>query len=335
MKKRILKALLFKKPIHLILHVTNICNLRCKTCFVDFERAGNDKLSLEEIREVAVDVGKLIWLDISGGEPFLRNDIADICSNFDAESIAIPTNGHIPQLIFDQTKIIRSKTRANLRIDVSIDGFEKTNDDIRGSSSFKNAIDTVRLLKSIKGIRIKINTVLCNRNYDEIIDFMRFIRDLDVDFHSIIFRRGAQEVDIPYDRPSYEKLLKLKKDVFEIWRAYDYGVGKFERKVLQNYQKIMYETSLRIIKEKRQIPDCLAGTFHLVIGYNGDVAFCEMLPPFGNIRYKKLKELLSLKEADRQRKSIRAKRCYCHHNCNLMDSILLNPFFYPKLLSGI
>ncbi|HLD82323.1 MAG TPA: hypothetical protein VI976_00025, partial [Candidatus Omnitrophota bacterium] len=57
-------------PKHLILHVTNRCNLRCKNCFIDFERADKREISPEKIEELAVYLKRLIWLDIGGGEPF-------------------------------------------------------------------------------------------------------------------------------------------------------------------------------------------------------------------------------------------------------------------------
>ena len=65
---------------HLILHITNLCNFRCNHCFVDFQESPID-LTLDEIRSIAEDVPPLIWLDIGGGEPFLRRDIHEIIAS--------------------------------------------------------------------------------------------------------------------------------------------------------------------------------------------------------------------------------------------------------------
>lgn len=334
MKRRILTSVAFPgKPVHLILHVTQKCNLRCKTCFVAFDNYKGNEITLQEIEKIAAYLDKLIWLDISGGEPFLRKDLPEICSKFDAKSITIPTNGFNPPLIFETTGIIMEKTGAEVTIVVSIDGFEKTNDRIREKGCFKKSMKTIELLKKINGLRIKVNTVLCEENYDEIIDFMKYIKGYDLDFHSIIFLRGTS-MDSSFRSPSYDRLVKIKKDIFDMWSNYDYGFQTKEGKILRNYQRTLYETSLRVMKEKRQIPSCLAGKFHLVVYPNGDLAFCEMLAPFGNIREGGIEDLIKSDNAEVQRKHIKDKKCYCYHNCNMVDNYFLNPLQYPKLLRG-
>lgn len=333
MKRRLIESVFFRrKPVHLILHVTNRCNLKCNTCFVDFEATEkNRELSLLEINNVAKVLGKIIWLDISGGEPFLRKDLPQICSMFDTKSIGIPTNGFNPDLIYSQTKEIIKLVNAEVSVSVSIDGFKDTNDAIRNKGSFTNAIETVRALKNIEGLKVKINTVLCNLNYNEIIDFMTFIRKMDVEFHSIIFLRGNPR-NPNYFLPSYSELSIVKKSIFDIWATYDYGLQGFDKKILQKYQREMYEHSMEVIKNKIQCPDCVAGRYHLVIYSNGDISFCEMLESFGNIRDEKLDIVLKSDKAEKIRKFIKNKGCFCYHNCNMLDNFFLNPVQYPKLI---
>ncbi|MDP2922972.1 MAG: radical SAM protein [Candidatus Omnitrophota bacterium] len=328
------KILLFPtRPAYLTLYVTNRCTLRCKTCFLNFDKPDKNELTLPEIDKIAFYLRGLIWLDITGGEPFLRKDLPDICAKFDTYSLTIPTNGFDPALISEMTQEIRKRTSAVMNIAVSIDGFEATHDEIRSKGSFQRAIETLKLLKQIKGIKVRIITVLCERNYDETIDFMRFIKTFDIDFHSINFRRGPATIS-KYSCPSVEKLEEIKENIFRIWKTYDYGFKTLEGKILRNYQQLMYETSLRIIKEKRQIPSCLAGKYHSVIWANGDYSFCEMLEPFGNIREEDIGLLLKSKKAEKVRRSIRDGKCYCYHNCNMIDNFFLNPLHYPKLLRG-
>ncbi|HLD83161.1 MAG TPA: radical SAM protein, partial [Candidatus Omnitrophota bacterium] len=273
--------------------------------------------------------------DIGGGEPFLRPDLPKICAAFDTKALSIPTNGFDPALIKEMAREVRKNVKAEVNISLSIDGFEAVNDEMRGGGSFRKALETLKALKSVDGIRIKVNTVVCDRNYNELIGFMQFIRKFDIDFHSIIFLRPAKNSVYPFTRPSYENLLRIKKDIFKIWDSYDYGLDNFKKSVLKEYQRRMYEASLQVIKEKRQIPNCLAGRFHLVIWANGDISFCETLKPFGNINHEEIGKLLKSDRAGSMRKCIRAKNCFCHHNCNLMDNFFLSPVKYPQLLSGI
>ncbi len=332
MKKRILKSAFFSnKPVHLILHVTNRCNLRCRTCFVDFDNLKGKELTLEEIKGISKYLDKLIWLEIGGGEPFLRDDLDEICATFDTKSIAIATNGFDGELICSQVKKIKERTKAEIVLSVSLDGFEKTNDSIRGEGTFNKAIETIGKLKEIDGVRVKVTSVLSKDNYGEIIDLMNFVKKLGVDFHSINIQRGISR-DPNLRRPSYEELLKIKDKIFDIWKEYDYGFGPLERRILRNYQRTAFDASLRVIKEKRQIPDCLAWKHHLVVYANGDVSSCEMLKPYGNIREKELKELFKSERAIEQRNCIKQKECYCYHNCNLIDNIFLNPKQWEKLV---
>lgn len=332
---RIINSVLFpKKPAHLILNVSKKCNLRCKTCFVDFDKYEKEEISLNEIEKLSKYLNKLMWLDISGGEPFLRNDLPEICSIFNTESITIPTNGFAPELISDLTKRIRNNTDAELAIVLSLDGFEETHDEIRNKGSFQKATETLGLLKKIHGIRIKINTVLCEKNYNEIIPFMKFIKTYDVDFHSVIFLRGIAR-DHTFKCPDYERLYSIKDEIFKMWDTYNYGFGMLSARILKNYQKMMYLTSIEVMKQKRQIPRCLAGRFHLVVYPDGNVAFCELLDSFGNLKEESIKTLLKSEKAERQRNEISEGKCYCYHNCNMLDNYFLNPLKYFELIKGV
>jgi len=65
------------------------------------------ELTLEEIHQISVSIGPLDNLFISGGEPFLRNDLREICwkfySNNKIKNIHLPTNGSFTKKILEQT----------------------------------------------------------------------------------------------------------------------------------------------------------------------------------------------------------------------------------------
>ena len=62
------------KQKHLILHITNHCNFRCAHCFVDFSGKNKD-LKIDDYKKIANNINDLLWLDVGGGEPFLRKDL--------------------------------------------------------------------------------------------------------------------------------------------------------------------------------------------------------------------------------------------------------------------
>ena len=81
-----------RKIKHLILHVTNHCNFRCSHCFVDFVTPKRD-LKFSEYEELSKNLNDFFWLDIGGGEPFLRKDLYKIVNLFKKQIVSIPTNG--------------------------------------------------------------------------------------------------------------------------------------------------------------------------------------------------------------------------------------------------
>ena len=99
---------LVKKPVYLIFFVTDVCNARCRHCFNwSLNQKPND-LTLDEIENFSKQLDHIEWLALSGGEPFERKDLAEICGIFlknnSVSQITIPTNGLSPKLIYNTIK---------------------------------------------------------------------------------------------------------------------------------------------------------------------------------------------------------------------------------------
>src|SRR3972149_1169181 len=96
-------------PISYTVSLTYRCNSRCKTCNI-YSR-NSDELSVEEYERAFLSIGKSPhWITFSGGEPFLRRDIADICIKAyelcSPRIINIPTNGILSDKIVKDVKHI-------------------------------------------------------------------------------------------------------------------------------------------------------------------------------------------------------------------------------------
>src|SRR5213082_1375369 len=71
------------KPVYLIIGLTYDCNSFCRTCF-NWEQLRKDKeheLSLDELKETFSSLGDLLFVVMSGGEPFLRRDLPEVCES--------------------------------------------------------------------------------------------------------------------------------------------------------------------------------------------------------------------------------------------------------------
>ncbi|MCG2717615.1 MAG: radical SAM protein, partial [Nanoarchaeota archaeon] len=102
---RILVGKRAKLPSYIIFFVTTKCNARCNHCFFWKNLNKNkNELSFEEIEKLSLSLKKVSNLSISGGEPFLREDLPKICELFcknnGLKKLHIPTNG----LMTERTK---------------------------------------------------------------------------------------------------------------------------------------------------------------------------------------------------------------------------------------
>ena len=88
-------------PINLTFSVTNVCQSRCKTCSIwelyrDRPELRENELTLDEIEKIFRSMGHIYVFNISGGEPFLRSDIAEViraaCNHLSPGVVHIPTN---------------------------------------------------------------------------------------------------------------------------------------------------------------------------------------------------------------------------------------------------
>jgi len=315
---------------HLIAHVTNSCNFRCEHCFIDF--SSQRDMKLDQFKALGKQVGPLFWLDIGGGEPFLRKDLADIVCSFDAKVVQIPSNGSLHDQMVEQVKLMKKNSPAEIGVSFSLDGLEETHGKIRGQEkSWSQVWEAFEILRNIGDIPIKINTVLTNHNKDEIIDLMKEVRRRGPDFHSIILFRG-EPLKEGVGLPEIAELQRLEPEIFSILKTYDYGAGKASAHILRNYHQYLWDISLKTIVEKRQIIPCLGGSAHMVAWSNGNVSSCEMLESVGNVQEQSWNEILKSDAYREQHRSIKAGECHCTHNCAMLDSVFYNPSCVSKLL---
>ena len=66
-----------KRPYKITFAITNKCNLKCKTCDI-WNREPADELSFEEIDKFFKANRYFSYIDLTGGEIFLRKDLLEI-----------------------------------------------------------------------------------------------------------------------------------------------------------------------------------------------------------------------------------------------------------------
>ncbi len=114
-----------KLPKRIIFFVTSRCNLRCKHCFYIPNISPTQEISLIEIRRMASSAkNRLKQIIITGGEPFLRDDLYEIALSFvnnGCQMINIDSNGTLPLKVESFLKKFLKETRATLVFQISLD----------------------------------------------------------------------------------------------------------------------------------------------------------------------------------------------------------------------
>ena len=307
-------------PINLTFSISYKCNSKCKTCNIYKKKAA--ELTLDEWRNIFSNFGKnLFWATISGGEPFLKNDIEDlVCCLYDhcqPAIINIPTNGllndRIPLVV---KKIAGHCKKSQIVINVSIDDIGEKHDIIRGvPGSYEKAVETVAALKSLKisNLSVGIHTVISKFNVSRIPEIYSQIQKLGPDSYITEIAEERVELDtigteISPEYIEYEKAVnflskKLKQEDFK-------KIGKITRAFRIEYYKIVK----KILKTRSQVIPCYSGIVSAQIAPDGDVwACCIKADPIGNLRDANydLKKIMFSDKAKSIRKSIKKGECFC------------------------
>lgn len=338
-----------RRPIQLTYFVTRRCNAHCPYCFYlesEGQAADGEELSLPEIQSVAASLGKLLWLAFSGGEIFLRKDLAEISRVFYTHNqpaiMLYPTNGmqptHIRQTI---ERILTDCPNSRIVVKLSIDGLGIQHDQLRNTpGSFKKTLQTYAqlnpLLERYKNFELGINTVFssANQNYmDSIIDFVAGMQQAPVHTISMIRGKLRQGLFKDIDPGLYDHAIARLKHNMKNRTSSRYRFSGAGLKAAQDnlQRKLIHRT---LLEHKRLIP-CYAGRVNLVLGETGEVYPCEMLSQsYGNVRdhHYNLGQVLETAQARQGLAAIKSDACYCTHECYMMTNTLLNPRLYPRLV---
>jgi len=342
---------------YLILFVTSRCNARCKMCFnwAALENPASADLTLAEIQALSRTTPDLVQLTLSGGEPFLRDDLVEIIAAFHQNTgirqITLPTNALLTDRIAAAVEaILDSFPRLAVNLDLSIDGVGAEHDEIRGRPGlYEHVLKTYRAAIEMKKrrpqLRLGMSAVLSRFNRDSIIATLdEMDREFAFDRHEVMLARGstressATEVSID----DYEQAHRWIK---QHDRA---GSGSLFGRVNYQMALLMRESLMRTVREDRMILPCLAGSKLLVVEADGKVRPCEILHTLypegrpeqgladfelGNLRENglDLRKIMASDQTRRVVEFIRDSRCHCTFECALFNSLVFNPRQWPKL----
>lgn len=299
--------------------LTYRCNSKCSMCNIwKNPTLPNEEVTPELLSKLPNGFDQL---NLTGGEPTLRNDLMEICDVLypKGKVLEISTNGLHPEKILP---II--KKYPDVKIRFSLDGNEGTSDSIRGEKSgFKTKVGGLKLLKEAGGTDLGFATVVQDENAAELMDVYRLSTQLGVDLSVSTLHNAWQfhkNDNYHYDR------LRSAKAVENLITALlkTYSVKKWFRGYISLglIEKILGHT---------RIHPCVAGTGFMFIDPWADVWACNVRKDLkiGNLWSQSWEDILKSDTAAKMR--IEVKNCV--QNCWMMTTArtAMRSKFYYKL----
>jgi MoaA/NifB/PqqE/SkfB family radical SAM enzyme len=326
-------------PPFLILFINSICNLTCEHCFYWRNLNRRDDLTYDEIVALSREFGRIENLNLSGGEPFLRPEFADICRQFithnGVEQIYVPTNGYFTERTLKALRgVFEEKTLRMFVCELSIDGTPDYHNKFRGNpKSFEKLLETydalAELQKSESRLRIHAISTATSENMDEIkrLTTMLYDRCPAMDHHNLAIIRGDRKnpsLAGPNLR-AYEDLAEYTQRLWAPREQSRYG---------STVEPMLQWAKVRTAEKQAQFVPCRAGVLTGVVYANGDVSVCENHPPLANLRQKSFREIWTSPEAEDLRQRISNRECWCTNEIFLWSSINYQPVQLAKALAG-
>jgi len=154
-------------PVDAVLAVTYRCNARCTMCGIWKTKSGAE-LPPETYAKLP---SSLRDINLTGGEPFLRQDLAALHAEVKracpAARTVISTNGLLTERIVSAVREI-ARTEPHIGVAISIDGPADIHDRLRGvPGNYEKAIATVKALQKagFKNLRIAFTATPANARY--------------------------------------------------------------------------------------------------------------------------------------------------------------------------
>ncbi len=286
--------------------LTYRCDSRCSMCYIWKNPTHPDaEVSLETLSKLPSGFD---YLNVTGGEPTLRKDLMDVVDLLYPKTMTleISSNGlHADRLVPIVEKY------PNVKVRISVEGFEGTNDRIRGEKGgFEKKIDTMNRLIDAGGTDLGFATTFQDENVDEIVDMYRLTKKLNIEFATSALHNGFQfhkNDNYQYDRMAVARRVEdlitemLKSSSVKSWFRGYLNMGLIEK----------------ILGHDRLMP-CTAGTDFIFVDPWSDVYACNVRPDLlmGNLREQEWTDILHGRTASEQREKVAA----CEQNCWMVAS---------------
>jgi len=290
-------------------HITNDCTNHCKHCY---DRSNRGRPGLIEVAYIidelilfckSYDVSPQISL--SGGDPLCHPDFFEILKLISERKIAYSILGNPcdPLLL---NKIIA--IQRPLYYQVSLEGLDKYNDQIRGKNNFKKTLEFLDVAQKL-GINTHVMLTLSSDNIQDTIPLAIDLQEkaMSFTFNRISLTGEATKLQLP-DKKLFIKLLYEYLELAECYPIMSFKDNLFN--------------IIRYKENKTLFPGCTGfgcgAAFNFVaLLPDGELHACRKFPSLlGNIYTSSLKKIYNSEIASAyRRRPVNCRKCPIQKNC--------------------
>ena len=331
-----------EEPRELHIELDYKCNSRCIMCDLwDAHKRTDPKkpLTLDEIKEV-VEKSQLLKdmrvVVLSGGEPFLRNDIKDIAGYFLKKypgiSLGILTNGiDTERIISISREIIKEYRPDNFWLGSSLDGVGDQHDAMRGVKGAYTSLKKTAAACKRNNIPFTLTFTLTSRNYDQILLASKAAKDMGIELYlQLAVAKDARDKQV--FSLSLEQLKVAEKDIYQLIQQKlkavninEYVMNPLQEKFRLLSAHLYYLSNLiRYYKHPaRYFNQCVAGKRFAMLSPYGELYFCSKLKrgALGSIRTASFDTMWQAEDAKNIRRYIADSLCHCWLVCIIFPVI--------------
>ena len=312
------------RPLSATICITKNCNSRCITC-KQWREESHNELTTEEAIGLMAQLRELgvISVGFAGGEPLLRADLAELvkaAKNLGFSRVSIGTNG----LALTRKKAQELIENGLTDIGISLEGDRDVHDHCRGiKGSYEKTMSALRMTVELrdagfKHLNISVLTILMEPTLDQITGMVEICRQLKTRFSMALIDTSPYVFENADEASSLaiNDQKRLNELIDQLHRLKKESPGV----IMTSHAAL--EFARRYFKDpKREDLACLLGYINLYIDSYGNVySGCYTLGSLGNVRERKVKEIIRSNEFRHQLQQMALKKCpgcSCNYPTNL------------------
>lgn len=284
--------------------VTYRCMARCQMCNIwKFPTKPEEEFKPEILHKLP----DLSFCNITGGEPFLREDIEKIIKivKKKAKRIVISTNGYLTEKIIDI-----AKKNKDIGIRISIEGIASANDELRGmKDGFDHGLKTLLELQKLGLKDIGFGITVSDRNAKDMLELYQLAKGMGVEFATAVVHNS-------YYFHKQDNQIKEKSEVIRCFEELIHELLKTKK--IKNWFRAYFNYGLiNYIRGNRRLLPCGAGESMFFLDPWGEIRPCNGMDTdvpensMGNLNEKSFEEIWNGERAQEIRKQVKN----CPKNC--------------------